>query len=40
MTPRRIVFVCDASGAMINKMPIVKEQLTKAFLRLKPNQSF
>jgi hypothetical protein len=37
---RRIVFVCDASGAMINKMPIVKEQLTKAFLGLKPNQSF
>ena len=28
---RRIAFVCDASGSMINKMPVLKEQLTKAF---------
>ena len=37
---RRIAFVCDASGSMINKMPVLKEQLSKAFMGLKPIQSF
>jgi hypothetical protein len=37
---RRIVFVCDASGSMINKMATLKDQLTKAYTSLKPIESF
>jgi hypothetical protein len=37
---RKIAFVCDASGSMINKMPALKVELIKAVQRLKPIQSF
>lgn len=37
---RRISFVCDASGSMINKMPSLKDQLNKAIVGLRPIQSF
>jgi hypothetical protein len=37
---RRIVFVMDASGSMINKMPTLMNQLTKAIVGLRPIQSF
>ena len=37
---RKITFVCDSSGSMINKMPILKEQLSKTVLKLKPSQAF
>jgi hypothetical protein len=37
---RRIVFCCDCSGSMINKMPVLKERLTKAVNSLDPTQSF
>jgi hypothetical protein len=37
---RQIVFVCDASGSMLNKMASLKDQLQKAVGGLKPIQSF
>jgi hypothetical protein len=37
---RLIVFLCDATGSMINKMPTLKDELNKAVVGLKPNQSF
>lgn len=36
----RIVFLCDASGSMLNKFATLREQLTKAVAGLGPNQSF
>ena len=37
---RRIAFVCDASGSMINKLASLKMELQKAITGLKPIQSF
>ncbi len=37
---RRIVFVCDATGTMIQKLGDLKHELTKAVAALRPNQSF
>jgi len=37
---RRIVFVCDATGSMFNKMAILKAELQDAVNSLKPFQSF
>jgi len=37
---RRIVFVCDATGSMLNKMPVLKAELQNAVTALKPSQSF
>ncbi|MDB5333538.1 MAG: hypothetical protein JWP03_4689 [Phycisphaerales bacterium] len=37
---RKIAFVCDASGSMLNKMASLKLELSKAVTALKPNQSF
>lgn len=37
---RRIVFVCDASGSMIAKFPLLKGELDKAITGLHPVQSF
>lgn len=37
---RRVVFVCDATGTMINKLGVLKHELTKAVAALRPNQSF
>ncbi|QOV87935.1 vWA domain-containing protein [Humisphaera borealis] len=37
---RRIVFVCDATGTMINKIGTLKHELTRAIAGLKPVQSF
>ena len=37
---RRIVFLCDAAGSMINKMPALKKQLGNAVNGLTPAQSF
>jgi hypothetical protein len=37
---KQIVFVCDASGSMLNKMASLKDQLQKAVGGLKPIQSF
>jgi uncharacterized membrane protein YgcG len=36
----RIVYVCDASGSMLNKMANLKDQLQMAVAALGPNQSF
>jgi hypothetical protein len=35
-----VVFICNASGSMINKMAMVKGELNKAVVNLKPAQSF
>jgi hypothetical protein len=35
-----IVFMCDATGSMINKMATLKDELGKAVTGLKPTQSF
>ncbi len=37
---RKIVFVCDSTGSMLNKMPSLKNELGKAVTGLKPIQSF
>jgi hypothetical protein len=37
---RRIVFVCDATGSMLNKMSVLQAQLQDAVTALKPYQSF
>jgi hypothetical protein len=37
---RKIAYVCDASGSMLNKMASLKLELSKAVTALKPNQSF
>lgn len=37
---RKIVFICDATGTMINKFASLKDQLAKAIAGLKPVQSF
>lgn len=37
---RRIAYVCDASGSMINKMPSLKNELVKAIVGLRLSQSF
>jgi hypothetical protein len=37
---RNIVFVCDASGSMLNKMATLKNELEKAVGGLKPIQTF
>jgi hypothetical protein len=37
---RMIVFLCDATGSMINKMATLKDELNKAVVGLKPIQSF
>jgi hypothetical protein len=37
---RRIIFVCDASGSMLNKFSTLRGALTKVFARLSPSQSF
>ena len=37
---RRIVFVCDPSGTMLNKMASLKDQLQRAVASLRPFQSF
>ena len=36
----RIAFVCDASASMADKMPALKEELSRAIMNLKPIQSF
>ncbi|HET6246816.1 MAG TPA: VWA domain-containing protein [Tepidisphaeraceae bacterium] len=40
VTARRITFLCDASGSMINKMATLKEELLKAVTGLNGTQSF
>ncbi|QOV91882.1 vWA domain-containing protein [Humisphaera borealis] len=37
---RKIVFVCDATGTMINKLGTLKHELTKAIAGLRPIQSY
>jgi len=37
---RKIVFVCDSTGSMLNKMASLKDQLQKAVGGLRPIQSF
>ena len=37
---RRIVFVCDATGSMLNKMATLRFELENAVSSLKPSQSF
>ena len=37
---RKVIFVCDATGSMLNKMPTLKQQLENAIHDLKPIQSF
>jgi hypothetical protein len=37
---RRVVFVCDATGSMLNKMATLKAELENAVTSLKPSQSF
>ncbi len=37
---RKVVFVCDASGSMLNKMATLKAELGKTVMALKPIQSF
>jgi hypothetical protein len=37
---RKVAFVCDASGSMLNKMASLKMELSKAVTALKPSQSF
>lgn len=37
---RRIVFVCDATGTMIQKLGTLRHELVKAVAALRPNQSF
>ncbi|HET6246817.1 MAG TPA: hypothetical protein VFE47_03885 [Tepidisphaeraceae bacterium] len=37
---RQIVFLCDSTGSMINKMATLKDELNKAVSGLKPIQSF
>jgi hypothetical protein len=36
----KIVFLCDATGTMINKFALLRAELTKAIDNLKPGQSF
>lgn len=37
---RRLVYVCDASGSMLNRMATLKHELTRAVEGLRPIQSF
>ena len=37
---REIVFLCDATGSMLNKMATLKDELNKAVVGLRPIQSF
>jgi hypothetical protein len=37
---RRIVFVCDASGSMLQKFDVLKRELSRGVHRLDPTQSF
>ncbi|HWE02499.1 MAG TPA: hypothetical protein VG326_08805 [Tepidisphaeraceae bacterium] len=37
---REVVFLCDATGSMLNKMATLKDELNKAVTSLKPTQSF
>jgi hypothetical protein len=37
---RKIIFVCDSTGSMLNKMASLKNELQKAIQGLKPVQSF
>jgi hypothetical protein len=37
---KEVVFVCDATGSMLNKMATLKDELNKAVILLKPTQSF
>jgi uncharacterized protein with von Willebrand factor type A (vWA) domain len=39
-SPQRIVFVCDASGSMLNKMLALKVALKKLIQKLEPSQCF
>jgi hypothetical protein len=38
--PPTVVFVCDASGSMVNKFDDLRGELRKAIVGLKPSQSF
>lgn len=37
---REVVFVCDATGSMLNKLATLKDELNKAVVHLRPTQSF
>ena len=37
---RKVIFVCDGSGSMLNKMPTLRQQLMNAIHNLVPIQSF
>jgi hypothetical protein len=38
--PTSTAYVCDASGSMMEKMPALKQELSKAVMRLRPWQEF
>jgi predicted nucleotidyltransferase len=38
--PRSVAFVCDASGSMLSKMPVLRGELRQAVMGLQPMQAF